>query len=46
MKLKFDANLAYQQDAIQAAVAVFEGQPSNQSEFEVSFTTQMDMLGQ
>jgi len=46
MKLKFDANLPYQQDAIQAAVAVFEGQPSNQSEFEVSFTTQMDMLEQ
>ena len=46
MKLKFDANLPYQQEAIQAAVGVFEGQPSNQSQFEVSFTTQMDMLEQ
>jgi type III restriction enzyme len=46
MKLKFDASLPYQQEAIQAAVGVFEGQPSNQSQFEVSFTTQMDMLEQ
>ncbi len=46
MKLKFDANLPYQQEAIQSAVGVFEGQPSNQSQFEVSFTTQMDMLEQ
>ena len=46
MKLKFDANLPYQQEAIRAAVGVFEGQPSNQSQFEVSFTTQMGMLEQ
>lgn len=44
MKLKFDANLPYQWEAIQAAVGVFEGQPSNQSQFEVSFTKQMDEL--
>jgi len=44
VKLKFDANLSYQQEAVQAAVGIFEGQPSNQSQFEVSFTTQMDML--
>ena len=46
MKLKFDANLPYQQEAVRAAVGVFEGQPSNQSQFEVSFTTQMGMLEQ
>jgi len=46
MKLIFDASLPYQQEAIQAAIGVFEGQPSNQSQFEVSFTTQMDMLEQ
>ncbi len=36
MKLQFHASLPYQQEAIQAAVGVFE----------VSFTTQMDMLEQ
>ena len=46
MILKFDANITYQQEAIQAAVGVFDGQPTNQSLFEVSFTTQMDMLEQ
>ena len=44
MKLKFDANLPYQWEAIQAAIGVFEGQSSNQSQFEVSFPTQMDVL--
>ena len=44
MKLKFDANLPYQWEAIQAAIGVFEGQPSNQSQFEVSLRTQMDVL--
>ena len=46
MKLKFDANLPYQWEAIQAAIGVFEGQPSNQSQFEVSFAKQMDVLEQ
>ena len=36
MRLKFDPSLAYQQDAINAVVDVFAGQPVTQSNFEVS----------
>ena len=36
MKLKFDASLAYQQDAIQSVVGLFEGQPLARSTFEVT----------
>lgn len=39
MKLKFDANLQYQQDAIEAAVAVFEGQPSNDVNYSTTLQT-------
>lgn len=37
MKLKFDANLEYQLEAIQAATDLFEGLPPKQGQFEVSF---------
>jgi len=46
MKLKFDANLPYQAEAIQAVVDVFDGQPLSQSGFEVSFTEQVGMIEQ
>ncbi len=36
MKLKFDASLAYQQDAIQSVVGLFKGQPLARSTFEVT----------
>ena len=39
MKLKFDANLTYQLDAVKAVVDLFEGQPLSQSDFEISFTS-------
>ncbi len=38
MKLKFDANLPYQLNAIQAVVDLFDAQPLNQGDFEISFT--------
>jgi len=37
MKLKFDANLEYQLEAIQSVTALFEGLPPRQGQFEVSF---------
>lgn len=43
MKLKFDANLDYQQYAIRAVVDLLEGQPVQQGQFELS--TQMNMTG-
>lgn len=43
MKLKFDATLEYQQDAISAAVDLLDGQPIQQGQFELS--TQMNMTG-
>ena len=46
MKLKFDANLTYQTDAVQAVVDVFDGQPLSRSGFEVSFTEQVGMIEQ
>ena len=39
MKIKFDAELKYQQDAINAVVGVFAGQPLAQSGFEISGTS-------
>lgn len=36
MKLKFDPSLDYQQDAINAIVRVFEGQPIVEANFEIS----------
>ena len=36
MKLKFDASLGYQQDAIQSVVGLFKGQPLARSTFEVT----------
>ncbi len=39
MKLKFDPSLEYQQDAINAVVNAFEGQPIAQSSFEISPAT-------
>lgn len=36
MKLKFDPSLDYQNDAVKAVVAVFDGQPIVQSNFEIS----------
>jgi len=37
MKLKFDANLDYQLEAIKSVTDLFEGLPPKQSQFEVSF---------
>jgi type III restriction enzyme len=37
MKLKFDSNLEYQLEAIQAVTDLFEGLPPKQSGFEISF---------
>ena len=34
MKLKFDANQPYQQDAIQSVIGLFEGQPKSDGAFE------------
>ena len=44
MKLKFDANLQFQIDAINVVVDIFDGQPINQSDFEVSFTTNLGLV--
>lgn len=45
MKLKFDAHLEYQQEAISAITDLFEGLPPKQGEFEISFSPQEGMLG-
>jgi type III restriction enzyme len=39
MKLKFDANLPYQHEAIKAVVDIFEGQPAAQSDYATAFQT-------
>ncbi|MBE3143281.1 MAG: DEAD/DEAH box helicase family protein [Planctomycetes bacterium] len=39
MKLKFDANLPYQLDAIKATIEVFEGQPAAQMDYATAFET-------
>ncbi|QKG51283.1 DEAD/DEAH box helicase family protein [Hymenobacter sp. BRD67] len=41
MKLQFDASQEYQQDAIQAVVAAFEGQPLSKAPLEVSVSTEL-----
>ena len=43
MKLKFDATLEYQHDAIAAVADLFEGMPSKQSAFEISAMSQKQM---
>lgn len=43
MKLKFDPSLSYQEDAINAVVKIFDGQPTVQGSYEVSHTT--DIMG-
>jgi len=45
MKLKFDSNLDFQIDAINAAIDLFEGLPPKQGEFEVSTGNQLSMKG-
>lgn len=44
MKIKFNPDLDYQRDAINAVIGVFEGQETFQSNFTVYKTTQADML--
>ena len=39
MKLKFDSSQEYQLEAIQAVIDVFEGQPINKGDFEISFAS-------
>jgi len=45
MKLKFDSNLDFQIDAINAVVDLFEGLPHKQGEFEVSTGSQFSLKG-
>jgi len=45
MKLKFDSNLDFQIDAINAVVDLFEGLPPKQGEFEVSTGNQFSLKG-
>jgi len=40
MKLKFDSNLEYQLDAIQAVTDLFQGLPPKQGEFEIALSRQ------
>lgn len=40
MKLKFSSTQAYQLEAIQSVVNLFEGQPLNKGDFEVSFAVE------
>ena len=44
MRLKFDSSLAFQTDAINAIVQVFEGQPLSESTFSMSVST-ADVIG-
>ncbi len=37
MKLKFDASLAFQADAIDSVIKVFDGQPVAESTFSIAF---------
>src|SRR5690625_1063441 len=46
MKLKFDANLDYQLDAIQSVVDIFDGQPLGQGEYEISLNDQVGFIEQ
>ena len=45
MKLKFDSDLDFQKEAIQAVTDLFEGLPPKQGDFEVSFTTTSGAMG-
>ena len=45
MKLKFDSNLDFQLDAINAAVDLFDGLPPNSGVFEISLSAQEGTLG-
>jgi len=45
MRLKFDSNLDFQIDAINAVVDLFEGLPPKQGEFEVSTGNQFSLKG-
>lgn len=45
MKLRFDSNLDFQIDAINAVVDLFEGLPPKQGEFEVSTGNQYSLKG-
>jgi len=44
MKLKFEANQQYQLDAVKSVVDIFEGQPLESGDFEMTATTPADML--
>jgi type III restriction enzyme len=43
MKIQFDPNLQYQQDAINAVIRIFKGQEIKQALFSISSTTQTDV---
>ena len=45
MKLKFDSNLTYQQDAIRSITDLFEGLPSSQDEEAITISSD-EMLGE
>jgi len=45
MKLKFDSDLDFQLEAIQAATDLFEGLPPKQGDFEVSFSSVIGSMG-
>lgn len=45
MKFKFDANQAYQLDAIAAVTDLFKGQPQNRGAFEISFSESIGPMG-
>jgi len=44
MKLKFEANQQYQLDAVKSVVDIFEGQPLESGDFEMTITVQADRL--
>lgn len=44
MKLKFDANLEYQLEAIRSVTDLFEGLPAKQGEYEISLERRGGML--
>ena len=44
MKLKFDSNLEYQLEAMQAVTDIFKVQPLKQGEYEISFSKQDGVL--